>query len=116
MARIIGCQKKTEDSKPVLNKVHPSVYVQPEQHTAPTTVQNVAKPRLPKLSLPKFKGYVTKWNSFWDSFKSTIHQTDQISAIDKFNYLNYLLEGNAARTIQGLQLTSSNYNAAVEML
>ena len=116
VARIIGCQRKIKESMPVVNNVHPSVYVQPEQHTAPTNVQNAAKPRLPKLSLPKFKGDVTKWNSFWDSFKSAIHQNDQISTIDKFNYLNSLLEGNAARTIQGLQLTSSNYNAAVEML
>ena len=74
------------------------------------------KPRLPKLSLPKFRDDVTKWQSFWYSFKSAIHENSDISTIDKFNHLNSLLEGNAARTVQGLTLTSSNYNAAVEML
>ena len=35
---------------------------------------------------------------------------------NNLNYLNSLLEGNAARTVQGLTLKSSNYNAAIEML
>lgn len=62
------------------------------------------------------KGDVTKWSSFWDSFKSAIHENSGITTIDKFNYLNSLLERNAARTIQGLTITSTNYSAAVEML
>ena len=57
-----------------------------------------------------------KWQWFWDSFKSAIHENSNILTIDKFNYLNSLLEGNAARTVQGLTLTSSNYHAAIEML
>ena len=27
-----------------------------------------AKAKLPKLTLPKFRGEFTKWNTFWDSF------------------------------------------------
>lgn len=30
------------------------------------------KPRLPKFVLPKFSGDVTKFCSFWDSFKSAV--------------------------------------------
>ena len=74
------------------------------------------KPRLPKLSLAKFKGEVTKWNTFWDSFKSAIHDNNDILKIDKFDYLNSLLEGTAQRAIQGLSLTEANYDAAVEIL
>ncbi len=74
------------------------------------------KPKLPKLTLPKFKGVVTMWNTFWDSYESAIHTNDDISPIDKFNYLNSLLEGPALRAIQGLTLTSTNYNAAIEIL
>ena len=29
--------------------------------------QGYAKVRLPKLTMPRFKGELTKWNSFWDS-------------------------------------------------
>ena len=87
VARVdIECQKKIEDSKPVVNNVHPSVYVQPEQHTAPTNVQNVAKPRLPTLSLPKLLNGTCSGTPV----KSAIHQTDQNSTIDKFNYLTEL--------------------------
>ena len=45
-----------------------------------------------------------------------MHENSDIWTTNKFNYLNSLLEGNAARTVHGLTLTSSNYDAAVEML
>ena len=76
----------------------------------------VAKTRLPKLSLAKFKGDVTAWVSFWDSFKSAVHENSEISKIDKFNYLHSLLECAAALTIQGLSLTEANYDSAIELL
>ena len=74
----------------------------------------VAKTRLPKLSLAKFKGDVTAWVSFWDSFKSA--KTAKYKKIDKFNYLHSLLEGAAALIIQGLSLTEANYDSAIELL
>ena len=36
--------------------------------------------------------------------------------IDKFNYLHSLLEGAAALTIQGLSLTETSYDSAIELL
>ena len=62
------------------------------------------RPRLPKLTLPKFRGKVTNWSAFWDSYKSAVHDNTSIPVVDKFNYLNSLLEGPAHRTIQGLIL------------
>ena len=92
-------------------------------HTVSTTPAVVASPpgavtktRLPKLSLAKFKGDVIGWVSFWDSYKSAVHENSKISKIDKFNYLHSLLEGAAALTIQGLSLTEANYDSAVELL
>ncbi len=72
--------------------------------------------RLPKLILPKYKGEVTKWHSFWDSFKAAVHENATLSAIEKFNYLISLLEGTASRAIQGLTLTEANYQSAIEIL
>ena len=71
------------------------------------------KPRLPKLTLPRFRGEVTQWSSFWDSYKSAVHE-NTVAIID--NYLNSLLEGAAARTIQGLTLNEANYNSAIQLL
>ena len=39
-----------------------------------------------------------------------------ISKVDKFNYLHSLLEGTEASAIQGLTLSESNYNSAIQLL
>ena len=80
------------------------------------TLQLVLASKLPKLVLPKFRGDVTQWRTFWDSFNSTIHTNSYLTKIDKFNHLNSLLEGQALRAIQGLTLTESNYQSAIDIL
>ena len=87
-----------------------------ESHVSRPSVVTALKPKLPKLTLPKFKGEVTRFCSFWDSYNSAIHSNHDISAIDKFNYLRALVEGPAARAIQGLALSAANYETAVEIL
>ena len=72
--------------------------------------------KLPKLSLKKFSGDITTWSTFWDTFESAIHKNPNLSDIDKFNYLNSLLENTAADAISGLTLTSGNYNEAIVIL
>ena len=74
------------------------------------------KAKLPKLALPKFRGELTQWQNFWDSYNSAIHVKQHLSLIDKFNHLHSLLEGQAARAIQGLTRTEANYNSAIEIL
>ena len=72
--------------------------------------------KLPKLSIKKFNGDLTKWVTFWDSFDSSIHSNPSLSNVDKFNYLNSFLESTAAESIAGLTLTSANYEEAVATL
>ena len=43
--------------------------IQNSQTTGPPS----ATSKLPKLTLPKFKGEVTQFKSFWGIFESTIH-------------------------------------------
>lgn len=45
-----------------------------------------------------------------------VHYNSAISSVEKFTYLRSLVEGNAARAISGLQLTSANCIAALEVL
>ena len=75
-----------------------------------------AKAKLPKLILPRFRVDFTKSTSFWGSFKSAVHENETISSINKFNYLNSLLEGPASRAVRGLSLTEANYNYVIEIL
>lgn len=112
-AKIIESKRKIDSSLkgiPGDRSVRPSTGVVHSDHAT------VNRPRLPKLTLAKFRGDVTAWCSFWDSYKSAVHENSDISVIDKFNYLNSLLEGPAALTIQGLKLSESNYDSAVALL
>ena len=93
-------------------ELHTSNTQQQTQHIQATQV----KAKLPKITLPKFKGSVTDWTPFWESFKAAVHDNNSISKIDKFNYLFSLLEGPAARAIQGLTLSEANYIAAIQIL
>ena len=85
------------------------------QQTNFSTLAN-PKAKLPKLVLPKFRGVITQWQTFWDSFNSSIHVNPHLSPIDKFNHLHSLLGGQAAHAIQGLTRTDANYQSAVEIL
>ena len=72
--------------------------------------------KLPKLTLKRFNGDLTKWTPFWDSYESSIHRNPSLSEVDKFVYLNSLLEGSASESVAGLRLTAANYNEAVTIL
>ena len=63
--------------------------------------------KLPKLKVKKFKGDVCKWQEFWNSFKSSIHSSDSLSDVHKFNYLRGLLEESAKSCISGFSLTAA---------
>ena len=80
------------------------------------TSQHLIKPRLPKLNLPKFKGDANSYTSFWDIFENAVHKNEGLAVIDKLNYLHSLLEGSAARAIEGLTLTTTNYDSAIQIL
>ena len=43
--------------------------------------------RFPKLVLPSFNGNPLEWQSFWDTFRSAVHDNSTISDVQKFNYL-----------------------------
>ena len=84
---------------------------------ATTAGQSATKStRLPKLILKKFNGEAYQWQSFWDSFSSSVNTNESLSDVEKFNYLRSLCEQGAASTIVGLALTDTNYKVAVDLL
>ncbi|XP_070576393.1 uncharacterized protein [Ptychodera flava] len=83
----------------------------------PTTQSTSVKTTsLPKLQLPTFSGDILKWVSFFDAFKSAVNDDKNLGDVQKFQYLRAQLQGEAARTIEGLSLTSSNYGHALQLL
>ena len=57
-----------------------------------------------------------KWQSFWDAFKSAIHNNAHLNAVDKINYMRSFLEGRARKVVEGFDLTEANYVNAIELL
>ena len=72
--------------------------------------------RLPKIQLHSFGGDLTKLTSFWESFQSAVHENRELSDIEKFNYLNSLLEHCTREAVLGLFLTATNYHKAIKTL
>ena len=115
-ARILDYRRRTEAFlKPTSVTVTASAVGSSPPIVSPALVP-AAKTCLPKLELQKFKGNIIGGTSFWDSFKSAVHNKPDISKLDKFNYLCSLLEGTASKVVQGLTLTADNYDAAVALL
>ena len=62
-------QPTTAESTGTVNYEHHSINI--SSNNVPQSTPNRSK--LPKLVLTKFRGDVTQWRTFWDSFNSAIH-------------------------------------------
>ena len=71
---------------------------------------------LPKINIKPFGGDPLEWLTFWDSFSAAIDKNLELSDVEKMNYLNGTLKGEAARAISGLPLTEDNYRKTTELL
>ena len=94
----------------------PSTATATSSRDDPLPADAACRVKLPKLTIRPFDGDITKWTSFWDSYESAIHTNSKLSEVDKFNYLQSLLERTAREAISGLSLTAANYKEAVEIL
>ena len=118
-AQVHGSRPETPNNRDVREGTPLSVTPSPSSpsRTEPTLAQpRGGKVKLPKLTLRKFSGDPTAWTPFWDSYESAIHRNPDLSDIDKFNYLQSLVEHSAAEAIAGLTLSSSNYGEAITVL
>lgn len=72
--------------------------------------------KLPVISIPEFDGTYEHWLQFRDTFQSLIHNSKDITNIQKFHYLKSALKGSASLVIDSLQFSASNYVVAWELL
>ena len=115
VTKVISCKLKIDEFLAITSS-HTSTPLPTTSATSPTIPVITSKIHLPKLTLPKFNGHVTKWNTFWDFFKSAINENPQLATIDKFNCLYSLLEGSAFLCVKGLPLSEDNYDMALDVL
>uniref|UniRef100_A0A1X7UP04 Uncharacterized protein n=1 Tax=Amphimedon queenslandica TaxID=400682 RepID=A0A1X7UP04_AMPQE len=72
--------------------------------------------KLSKLNLRNFNGSLIGWSSFWNAYKTAVHEDHSLSVTEKFTYLQSLLEGRARDAIAGFALTDAKYTAAIDLL
>ena len=75
-----------------------------------------AKNSLPKLQLPKFNGEFAKWANFWELFTEIVDARKDLTPVVKFNYLISSLVGEPLDMIEGLPVSSINYQKAKKLL
>ncbi|XP_062539091.1 uncharacterized protein LOC134207382 [Armigeres subalbatus] len=61
------------------------------------------------ISLPEFDGDYKQWLSFKSTYVSLIHDSGELSDVQKFHYLKSALKWEAAKLIESLSLTNDNY-------
>ena len=71
---------------------------------------------LPKFEMPKFDGDPTQWPTFWDHFRSAIHDKTNITDVLKLQYLKGFVTGKAAKSLSGITVTNQNYQEAIKLL
>ncbi|XP_055527333.1 uncharacterized protein LOC129719949 [Wyeomyia smithii] len=72
--------------------------------------------RLPQITLPDFDSDYRDWLSFKSTYESLIHETVELSGVQKFHYLKPALKGEAAKLIESLMITNDNYTIAWETI
>lgn len=72
--------------------------------------------RLPKMKLPQFNGEYTGWLDFYNTFKTLIHEDENLSDIEKFQYLKSCLGEGPLNVIKALEITSDNYKQSLNLL
>ena len=66
--------------------------------------------------MPTFSGKVLQWQTFWESFESSVHLNPGLTGVQKFTYLKAQLRDDAEQCVAGLSLTTANYEQAVILL
>lgn len=72
--------------------------------------------KLPRINLPTFNGEYDKWLPFNNLFTSLVHNNTSLEPIQKLQYLNDAVSGDAWNVIKFLELSDENYNTARTLL
>lgn len=57
-----------------------------------------------------------EWESFFDSFRSMVHNNDDFTVTEKFFHLRACLKGAALDLVKSVTMTEANYTVAIERL
>jgi len=89
--------------------------VVPHQCSGPQTQPRPRPMPLPPVQLPTFGEGYANWADFYSVFTSIIDSHPDLSNIEKFQHLRSCLRDSALETIRSLEISNSNYEAALEL-
>uniref|UniRef100_A0A1B0D8P4 Uncharacterized protein n=1 Tax=Phlebotomus papatasi TaxID=29031 RepID=A0A1B0D8P4_PHLPP len=67
-------------------------------------------------TIGRFYKKYSKWTTFYDTFRSTVHENSSISPVQKLQYLKRSLKGEAEGVLKNMAITEANYEIALDML
>ncbi|XP_043258045.1 uncharacterized protein LOC122400588 [Colletes gigas] len=82
---------------------------------SPSTVKPTSS-LLRKIEIRPFDGNPIEWHSFHDTFKSLVHDNEELIGVQKFHLLKNALRGEASAIIESLNATEGNYLVAWDLL
>eukprot|EP00795_Rhopilema_esculentum_P014774 gene14774-biopygen4485 len=119
-------RRTTSQSPDIAVRPPPTISTPPRQPTQQVSESPVSQRstsngrsqgvRLPKITLPRFNGDITKFQQFWQSFCCAVDESEELSEVHKLNYLVNSLEGQAYKALEGLQICEENYEKAKVLL
>lgn len=74
--------------------------------------QPIARPLVPRVSIPKFSGDVTEWTQFHDLFSSLVGSDPRLTGSEKMHHLKNALTGDAEKLLRPFALSDANYAEA----
>ncbi|KAI4477453.1 hypothetical protein M0802_014719 [Mischocyttarus mexicanus] len=77
---------------------------------------NKVNSRLPELTVPRFEGEYLKWPEFKAMFSSVIGERENLSELERFQYLKSAVAGSAATLINHLPPMDSPFSTAWSLL
>ena len=60
---------------------------------------------MPELQVERFSGKVYEFPAFWDSFSSATHWNEDLTDIDKLQFLKVFLDETTNKILVGLQIS-----------
>ena len=73
-AKILQCKQDISDAITLVAAPPPAAVA-----TGAVSSSSSSKPKLPKLMLLRFNGDLTSWTTFWDLYKSTVHDNQRLT-------------------------------------
>uniref|UniRef100_A0A1B0CT72 DUF5641 domain-containing protein n=2 Tax=Lutzomyia longipalpis TaxID=7200 RepID=A0A1B0CT72_LUTLO len=82
----------------------------------PVAIERTPVCKLPQMSLPTFDGKYSSWCSFKDRFTASVINYTGLSNVQRLEYLQASVKGDAASAIKHLSTTDGNFTVAWQIL